>query len=207
MVRDSYELDMRAGMVDVAEMKAEGLEVRVGKVETHPGIYQAALSGSGAVAAEKKIKDSALNHKYAISSLYPEHELGRSSPNFEGFECRWEPLRSRNGINLSLLVVARKADDTALYQSIMEKIGEICGQDADWKPVSKGQLDVSLNPLPLRNEAKVRTAGQGIFERLKYWAHITVMTWAGWYAFRTGKKLGTFDGAPIRKKPQTTPIS
>lgn len=203
MVRGSFRLDMRAGMVDVAALAAEGLSVRVGKIETHPGVYQAALSGGGVGAAEERIKDPSLARQHAISSLFSEEELAKTPPSFEGFECRWEPLQSRNGVNVSLLVTARmddEAQNTTVYQDVLNRLHDICGQQAEWRPVSAAQLDVSLSPLPLRGEVSVRTAGQKFFQRLKYWAHITVMTWVGWYCFRFGKKAGSFDGRTYKNE-------
>jgi hypothetical protein len=203
MVRHNLKLDMRAGIVPVTDLRAQGKDVRAAKVEVRPGVYQTSISGSGAPLAERWVKDPSSDNLYLIAAQFDQEKLGLTEPSFEGFECRWNPVRSRNGVDVCLLAVARgesEQENTALYQSLMEKIVEICGFEDHWRPVSETQLSVSISPAPLEREARVRTAGKSWLEKIKYWVHITAMTWTGWICMRYGTKAGSFDGATYAKE-------
>lgn len=202
MTRDSFDLDMRAGMVDVRELRAAGAQIRVAKLETAPGVYQASLSGDGISLAEKWVKDKDLKEKYHIDHLFDAKAMQASPASFAGFECRWEPIQSRNGIDLSLIVQARgktEAESGEIYRDILLRINDICGLGHEWKPVSTAQLTVTGNPKTVRGEATVRTHGQGTVAYLKYWLNVVILTIVGAYCFRFGKKAGSFDGATYRE--------
>ncbi len=201
MVRDSFSLDMRAGMVDVSDVTAQGLEVKLAKIEVRPGVYQTALSGNGASLAEKWIKDKEDGKRYAVASLFAEKDLTATPASFEGFECRWEPLKSRNGINVCLLTVTcseNEAENIILYQDILTQIMEICGTQEQWRPLSEGQLNITGSPLTINGESKVRMHGRGFWARMKYLALASAITAAGAVCLKFGWKMGNFDGAVYR---------
>ena len=56
------------------------------------------LRGRGIAQAERWVKDAELGPRYAIS------EEGPDEASFEGFECRWQPVKSRRGHIVSLIV-------------------------------------------------------------------------------------------------------
>ena len=202
MVLEQFNLTMRAGIVSAGAMARHGAPVRLARLETAPGIFQAAFSGAGIALAETIVKDKDQGPKHDIASIYDAQKLAAVPASFDGFECRWQPVENRNGLTASVIITARLADDaanTALYQSILHDINLICGPRASWKPVSAPQLRVSVNPLRLWAEAKTRGA------RLSYLARVACLSALGRLATLFGFQVGHFDGSayPTQTANQT----
>lgn len=199
LARDGFQLEMRAGIVWIEELEREGAAVRVAKTETSPGVYQAALSGEGVTLAEKIVKDIERGPKHDIATLFSPRALASKPADFKGLECRWQPLNSRNGLDISLIVLARHADETAkgaLYQQILAHIHTICGARDDWKPAHVDNL--KLSGKPATGEAIVRTQGRGDGARKKYLLNTWLETWVGKACMALGVKAGDFDGKTYR---------
>ncbi len=199
MIQESFGLDMRAGMVDIPTLTVQNQPVRAAKIESRAGVYQAAISGSGIALAEKIVKDASATHE--ITSLYTIEELAKTPASFEGFECRWQPMKSRNGIDVSLLIIARSDDEqenVKLYREIYNHIAVICGHQDDWRPVSEQQMALTLNPSAFVKETKARQFGRDSWNKIKYASHIALMTLVGIVCMRLGLKAGSFDGETFR---------
>lgn len=198
MSLDTFGLKMRAGMVTIRELKKLGGAVRAAKIQSSPSFCQCALSGEGVGIAEELVKNPKLNSQYHIEHLFSLKDLTETPPSFEGFECRWEPLQSRHGVDVSAIIVAQGADgaiNSRLYQSIVARINDICGHQEKWRPVSKRQLEISANPANMAGEAKARRHGRNALAKALYLAKIVPVTWAGKICLRRGLKMGRFDGA------------
>ena len=197
MAKEAFNLDMRAGIVWAEELRKRKAPVRVAKMEIAPGVYQASLSGEGIGLAERLVKSPDDGKVHDIEELFSTRVLAAKPPDFRGLECRWQPLHSRNGFDVSLIILAREMEDAAkgeLYRGILAQIAAICGKPDDWKPVSEKQLNISGNPGRLSGEAKVHAAGKGRGALLRELAHITVYAWIGRACSAFGIKAGGFDG-------------
>ena len=109
----AFELELRVGAVPVRELANGGHLVRVGRYRASPHVCLAMFAGSGFTMAERWLKDPERGTRYAID------REGPASANFEGFECRWQPVASRRGEVASLLVTALADHDlerTAIYR-------------------------------------------------------------------------------------------
>jgi hypothetical protein len=203
MAREAFNLEMRAGIISVEDLRKKGAGVRVARTEISPGVCLAAMSGEGITLAEKLVKSRATAKDHDVETLFSPRMLAMKPPSFRGLECRWQPLQSRKGINVSLIILAREGDDAAkaaLYGEILERIGALCGSWEDWRPVSDSQLNLSARPERLKGEAKVRTTGQKPWRRLAYLSYITVLTLGGKLLMATGLKAGSFDGRKYRNE-------
>jgi len=78
-------------------------QVRVAKMEIAPGVYQASLSGEGIGLAEKLVKAKEGRQFHDIEVLFSPKVLASKPPDFRGLECRWQPLHSRNGFDVSVI--------------------------------------------------------------------------------------------------------
>ncbi|MDE1151847.1 MAG: DUF3095 family protein [Micavibrio sp.] len=197
MSQDAFGLDMRVGAVSASELKKRGARLRVAKTEISPGIYQAALSGEGVTLAEQLVKDKAAGAAFAVESLFSRETLQEKEADFRGLECRWQPLHSRNGADVSIIVLARSANDAAtagLYGDVLGEVGRICGHSDDWKPAHTSNLNISASPVVTALETRLRTYGQGMSEKVKYFANVWLLTLVGIYCVAFGKKAGQFDG-------------
>lgn len=192
LAQKDFGLDLRAGIVDVATLAAQNAPVYVAKKETAPGFVQAALAGAGILLAEQLVKQDDSHH---IDHLYTAEQLAAHPADFSGLECRWQPLASRNGNTVSLIVQARGDDPVAAYDHVMETLTAICGEQSAWQPVSETQLNVGLS---LGTEAKVHShyTPKGLAAR---YLKTLVYTLTGIMCLALGKKAGAFDGATYRR--------
>lgn len=198
MALETFGLDMRAGIVPVSELRGRGADVRVAKTEIAKGVYLAAMSGEGITLAETLVKGLDTGHKYDIAVLYTAAEMEENPADFTGLECRWQPLHTRNGIDLAVIVQARQGDAESVYAETLSGIERICGKAEGWKPASEKTLKVSGNPARLAGEARLRTAGQGRGAFIKYLLNVFILSWVGIICFAFGLKAGSFDGKTYR---------
>lgn len=202
MAKDAFGLDMRAGIVWAEELKNRKAAVRLAKMEIAPGVFQASMSGDGITLAEQLVKAPDTAKLHDIESLFSPKALSSREADFRGLECRWQPLNSRNGYDVSLIVLARSADDRAkgeLYRNILARIAALCGQPDSWKPVAESQLNISSSPGRLAGEARVHARGKGgvagFFQRVNVCYRAAV----GRACLALGLKAGSFDGKTYRK--------
>lgn len=154
LARHEFDLDLRIGAVPVSLLRDIGTDVRVGRWQVNPHHVQAMMAGDGLATAEQLISSS---HQFLIRS-------SRSvlQANFRGFECRWKEIPSPSEETISLLV--RAAEATALerrltYAHVQNLIESIYGQPREHHPVHADGLRLSLSPLSMRGEARVRNPG------------------------------------------------
>lgn len=202
MAREAFQLDMRAGIVFAGELQDRGAPVRVAKTAVAPGVHQSAMSGDGIALAEKLVKDKTAGAKYDITALFDARMLAAKPADFTGLQCRWQPLETRNGVDLSLIVLARSGDDgekAALYRQVLDEINTICGGADGWKPVSPQQLNLAATPKGVTRETAAHTAGHGRGAYIKYMSRAVLLTLIGKICLALGIRAGDFDGASYRQ--------
>lgn len=114
LAQKNYGLTLRVGCVSVSELVTSGKKVEVAKYELVAGRCVAILRGNGISLAETKIKDP--SGKYEVVREVT-HEADLS-----GLSCRWNPIPSRRGRILSLLVMGRKP---GAYENFLKKLEQI----------------------------------------------------------------------------------
>src|ERR1700704_1333972 len=97
--RESFDLSLRVGMIQIASLLDNGLRVGVAKVRLSPNITQPTFSGRGWEEAERMVKDPLAN-----GVLRVQEDEGPCEGSFEGFECRWQGVPSFHDHKLALLV-------------------------------------------------------------------------------------------------------
>lgn len=181
LARESFDLDLRVGLVRVGELTKENLWVNVAKVRLSTHLNNATFSGRGWEEAEHRVKAPD-----APNVLRVHDDDGLAEANFEGFECRWHGVPSFNGHKLSLLVSAMTNDantNLKTYQDVYEKINEIYGAVANYHPLRPSQMQLTLNPKLLSHELRVRSCQENIWKKLKYFAQMLFQNLAGKYFF------------------------
>jgi hypothetical protein len=158
LARTSFELDMRASLVSIAELAEAGHEVLVARYRASPDVCFAMFSGSGLSEAERRVKDPEQGSRYAVS------EDGPASADFTGFECRWQPIPARLGQVASILIQARAEDRSSAaqtYRSILAEIETIL--EGDGRPVDGPRLQLQGLGGNFDAEAKIRSGrGSGL---------------------------------------------
>jgi hypothetical protein len=112
----AFELELRVGVVSVGELKAAGHAVQVARYRASQHVRLAMLRGSGIAQAERWVKDPEHGARYAVSAEGPDEA------SFEGFECRWQPVPSRRGHIVSIIVQALDATEEERARSYRQTI-------------------------------------------------------------------------------------
>ncbi len=181
-------------MVPVKVILEGGFRTRIAKMQVSPWGTLAMFSGGGLAYAEKLIKDPEISATYEIQPGFDDKE---DHGLFEGLECRWEPIASKKGETLCLMVLARgdsKLKSAESYANFIEEIRKIYGSQRDYSPVSPSQMKVILDSKLLASETKVRTFNKKILTRLVYPVLLILSCIIGKIIFKFGLKVGEMDG-------------
>jgi hypothetical protein len=165
MARDEFDLDLRLGLVPVADVRADGYDVRVAKVQVADEYAQAIFDGGGLAHADTLVKGDATAPRYRIAETDAEPDA-----DFTGLECRWRDIPSQHGETVTLLVTATTGDaayDRSVYRTAIKAIEAVYGSSDEYRPLTPDTLDPSYSPKRLRGETKIRTE-RNWWERLKY---------------------------------------
>ena len=187
LARESFDLDLRVGLIQVSELIKENYWVKFGKVRLSQYVTQSVLSGRGWEEAERRVK--APNGLGIIKVNEFEGEINGS---FEGFECRWQNVPSYQDHKLSLLVSAISADadvNFATYQRVLQNIQSFYGDVAQYHPLREASMQLTFNPRLLHHECRVRSAHLNIIKRISYFLNLLFLNAAGRYIF--SRKLDT----------------
>jgi hypothetical protein len=189
MARASFDFDMRAGIVPVGELRKEGYPVFAARYRASAAIDLAMLSGEGLTEAERRVKDPELSYQVGE---------GAALADFNGFECRWRPIPSRNGEVVSLLVKATTADrdeGAAVYRRIIEKIESAQAEFAPGRPVAPETLQLQRFRDGFDQEARIRS---GEARGLVFWFRSLVAKLSAWIGTVLMKRRMNAFGFPGR---------
>lgn len=190
LARESFNLELRAGIVPVARVTKEGHAVLVAKIRISENYFQAALAGGGAARAEVLLKDENQNSEFLIEAQASGTAMKDDA--FDGLECRWSDIRVPQKEILSLLVVARGNNRAAVYDDTLKALNRIFDAAALAPTVPNDSLKLSFAPGRLLGEAKARTAGQGIWALANYLMRALLENVLGYFFFkRPGVHMGT----------------
>ena len=183
LARHQFKLELRVGIVDIQQIRAEGRDVLIGKHQLSKHYHQAAFAGGGMEFAETGIKSG------KFDCLQSDSDISHQDANYEGLECRWDKVPSKHGETIAVIIKAKADSDqetASIYQSILGKLDELYGQDEKCRPVHSSGLRMTYNKALLSHEARVRTAGQAADYQQSYYREIRWRNLLGWFlmAFR-----------------------
>jgi hypothetical protein len=181
-VRDDLDLSLRVGMGSVAEIRAQGLDVRVARYAPSPNISIAMFAGGGIAFADAAMKRGDI----ALAAGPP-----GARPDLSGLSCRYEEIPSSRGVVLSLVVTPAHNADVDAFRTAVEDIARIVEKTPDAsRPVPGQKLRLSWPPQGFELEARAsRKPGEALWVR-----RIKVLVWT-FFAFvvmRFGIKVGGF---------------
>ena len=123
--REMFDLELKAGSVAVAAVRVVGFDVRVMKLDLGSGNSLAMFSGGGIATAS-----AWLSQALDKDPLLIEPAENGAPPSLDGLSCRWQPLRARRGVVLSLITCARAAGPEAErvhVKRVMAALSDILG--------------------------------------------------------------------------------
>lgn len=184
-VQSEFDMTLRAALLPVSEIRAAGHAVRVARYAPSPGVDYAMFSGGGLAWAEAQMKSN-------VAAVPAAQTPGM--PDLTGLSCRWNNMKARNGIILSLVVLP--AGDAAPFARLAEQVTRIAdGLERGGHPVSDMGPEVQYPPPGLSLEAHTMS------NRLPFWLRQTVTlgrTLFSYSLFRFRIRLGQFDPVHYR---------
>ncbi|WP_061206359.1 DUF3095 domain-containing protein [Leptospira santarosai] len=166
-VKNNFGLKLRAGIVNVGELKRSGKELKLCKLKISEFYNQAILTGSALDMAESLIKNADTVNPYII----PLAHKPKIEPDFTGFTCRWQDIPSHRGETVSFIVKMNSssvASDQELLKIVLDQVSVLLGNDAEIHPLKEEKIKVDLSGKYFRKEATVHSGNRnGIFHFLK----------------------------------------
>ncbi|WP_164660701.1 DUF3095 domain-containing protein [Tropicibacter sp. Alg240-R139] len=181
-------VELRAAIVPVSEIRKAGIDVRIARFAASSGADYAMFSGGGLAWAEKQMKAG-----YMTVGL---SEPG-AEPDLTGLSCRWTNVQAEQGEILSLVVLpssgASERDFADITQRVVQAIG---GLDRAGHPVPVEGPRVGWSTPGLNLEAL------SLRGRIPVWMFKSILflkTLFSWTLFKTNLNVGSFDPAHYKR--------
>lgn len=114
-------LTLRAGLLPVSEIRANGQDVRVARYAASSNASFSMFAGGGLKWAERELKKG----RYAVE---PASTFSR--PELKGLSCDWLPIPNQHGMILSLLIEPREKTSSDTFAALARRILAIFDTDA-----------------------------------------------------------------------------
>lgn len=143
-----FQIEMRAAMLPVGDIRAAGRDVRVARFGASSHCAYAMIGGGGIAWLESEAKRGRYTLKPAL--------LG-ARPDLTGLSCRWSVAPAKRGVILSVIVAPRGEDPR--FASLVRKIVGIVLSAADaGSPIAVESLSIAEPSAALGFEALVAKA-------------------------------------------------
>jgi Protein of unknown function (DUF3095) len=181
-VKEDLDLNLRIGMVSVADIRAQGHDVRVARYLPSENVSIAMFSGGGLTWADAAMKRGEIT--------IPPAEPG-AHPDLSGLSCRFELIPSQRGCVLSLVVTPGERADADDFRVVVEAIARIVEKTPESsRPVSGQGLHLKWPPQGYDLEARSsRQAGESIRIRI---ATVLMLTFFYFLIMWLGMRIGRF---------------
>jgi len=195
--RGAFDLELRIGAVPVHQLRDEGADVLVARHALSDAVALGVFAGTGLERAAALVKDPGTAVRYTLARQdVPE----ATSDAFAGLRCRWEPLPSRNGEILSVVVRATGESAEAqleVYAGLVALV-ETLGEQAR-RPVSDATLKLATDMNALDAEARLHTGKRGGVGRIAHEGRMKAIAHVGSVILDRGLRFKDLDGATYRE--------
>ncbi len=189
-VRSTFGMTLRVGCISLKELYDHGASLGVAKFNLSQHMSEAMFQGTAITLAETWLR------KGGGPVLFFEESSGQEDPDLTGLECRWQPIQSRNGSIISLLVQVPKdhaGQARSIYSDVIKSIEEIYPEYAKSCPTHVPGMHISFSPVTLGQDVKLRSRNNPV-ARIARFLKVVVINAIGQLSFKTGRKVGSFDG-------------
>lgn len=159
LVKKNFGLKLRAGIVNVGDLKRTGKELKLCKLKISDFYNQAILTGNALDAAENFVKNDDSTNPYII----PLTHKTTVKPDFTGFTCRWQDIPSHRGETVSFIIKMNSpsvASDQELLKVILDQVEILLGNDTEIHPLKEEGIKVDLSGKYFDKEATVHTGSR-----------------------------------------------
>lgn len=180
-VKDDLDLTMRVALVPLADIRAQGRDVRVARFGPSKNVSYAMFSGGGLGWAESAMKRG----DYAVTQA-----PAGSYPDLTGLSCRFEEMPSARGLILAVLVMPRDGGDVAAFRGVIEDIIALVERSPDAaRPIPAQGPSMTWPPAGLELEVR---AGRGARSRARFRPWVMMRTLFVYTLVRFGISFGGF---------------
>jgi Protein of unknown function (DUF3095) len=180
-VKDDLDLTMRVALVPLADIRAQGRDVRVARFGPSKNVSYAMFSGGGLGWAESAMKRG----DYAVTQA-----PAGSHPDLTGLSCRFEEMPSARGLILAVLVMPRDGGDVAAFRGVIEDIIALVERSPDAaRPIPAQGPSMTWPPAGLELEVR---AGRGARSRARFRPWVMMRTLFVYTLVRFGISFGGF---------------
>ncbi len=158
-VASEFDIELRAALLPVSWVRAEGLDVKVARYAPSDGVHYAMFSGGGLAWAESQMKAGGFA---VLPDPAPE------PPDLSGLSCRWTNAKARNGTILSLVMLPSGPQAGVEFAQIAAAVVDLAGElDRSGHPLPLGGPPAAFPPPGLPDEARLtRTTLPYLIKRL-----------------------------------------
>jgi len=187
-VAEELELELRAAIVPVSDVRKKGFDVRVARVQVSEHVTYAMVAGGGASWAESEMKAG----RYRVQPA-----RAGTRPDLTGLSCRWDPIEARHGEIISVIAVPNGPESLPGFAVLVADLVALAGQEErGGHPVPLTGLHHSFPPLGLDIEARaLAPRGRRLIPKL--W--ILLQLALNIYSDKTGRSLGRFNAARYKR--------
>ncbi|MEM7692839.1 MAG: DUF3095 family protein [Pseudomonadota bacterium] len=174
-VRDDLGLSLRAALVPIASLRADGWDVRAALFSPSPHVSYAMFSGGGIQAGEAAMKAGA----HTLAAAGP-----GARPDLTGLSCRWQAIPARRGTVISLIARGERGREVEFRRVMGTVLGGLSGH-----PVPEAGPPIGLRSPGVGLEARASRGSRPLWRRrLAVGAHHLM----GVFFFWTGVRAGNF---------------
>lgn len=183
-VREDLGLTLRAAVVPVAALRAEGADVRLARFSASPAVDYAMFSGGGVARAVAGLKSG--------RHTLPPAEPG-SRPDLSGLSCHWDEMPARRGLILSVLADPEPDGDGAAFSALVADVLAMAAElEAEGRPLPAAGPVLRFPPDPAILDFAPATRRPG-FARVREYGRLLVRTVALGLLRRTGWRVAGVD--------------
>jgi Protein of unknown function (DUF3095) len=172
-------LSLRVALVPMADIRKQGLDVRVARYGPSPNLSYAMFSGGGLAWADAAVKRG----EFAIAPAPP-----GTWPDLTGLSCRFEEFRALRGLILSLIILPAPGADAAAFRALIEDIVALVEQSPQaGRPVPDGGPNMRWPPQGVALETRA-APGRRALRRVT----VLAQTFLYFLIMRFGVRIGSF---------------
>ncbi|MEQ1944173.1 DUF3095 domain-containing protein [Mesorhizobium sp. VNQ89] len=186
--RDELGLELRAALIPVADIRAEGYDVLVQAVRVSDAINNFAFHGGGLSRAETLMKAG----KYGIAAA-----SAGDRPDLTGLSCRWSPITPPHGKIVSIIAEPDKAAE-GRFSDVAQRLLALIGMQmaGAGSPMPKEGPTGTWPPEGLGLEARAMRGEHPLWLR-----KLGVYFWTlfSWFVIRFEINMGSFNARHYRE--------
>jgi len=179
--QNTFNLELRTGMVAVEQIYAQGHHLHIAKFSSSASFHIPVVLGNGLNYAEQLIKGD--------DALLSNHPAQTDELDLSGMQCRWDrvaPPQDREEVVTLLVAASDNARQSASFSKVMNKIDEIYGPPRKRQPISVAQLKLKTTFSNLGAEMRFRLGQVKWFKLITTW--LTTLYGHIYFRTRRGRK-------------------